>query len=482
MDFEPSPLLSVLQFEGVAIASLAVLFAAIWLRSREAGTGTLALGFAATALWYLTSDRMGPSGPALDTARQRVWGSLILVGIMLINFGVVQYLGAPRGRWRMLVAAFWLAPVLLLVAVAISPDVPRRVFHIGALLPYVAASVLAFRRAKQHPGDGHVLLGIALLTEASAPYVLLATGLPAEQLKYFAGAIVVMFGMAMLTISLLRRQRLLAAEVHHRAQAEDQLRYANIRLEARVSERTAHLQELVRGLEGFSRSVSHDLRGPLGGMSTLARTAAEALARGDAAAAKRALPVIAKQCDASVSLVATMLDLARLGDLQLRPEPICMTELVQAAFDEVMLSSPADERPELHGSQMPAVMADPRLLRPILVNLIGNAVKFSREVALPRIDVEATVQGRDLTICVRDNGVGMAPEVSERVFEPFFRAHDARFEGHGLGLSIVRRAVQTLGGRAWAESPTQGGAALCFTLPEAVVAEAPRHASARAAA
>jgi signal transduction histidine kinase len=70
---------------------------------------------------------------------------------------------------------------------------------------------------------------------------------------------------------------------------------------------------------------------------------------------------------------------------------------------------------------------------------------------------------------VRDNGVGLPPGAAERIFEPFAQAHGPRFEGHGLGLSIVRRAVQAMGGRTWAERPPQGGAALCFTLPGAVI-------------
>lgn len=475
------PLLTVLQLEGVVIAALAVLFAAIWLRSREGGTATLALGFAVTALWYLNADHIAYAGPNIDTPQQRFWSNLILLGVMLVSFGVVRYLGVPSGRRRVLLAAFWLPGALLLIGVALTPEIPRRVFHVGTMLPYLGTALLAFRRAKQHPGDGHVLLGLALLAAALTPYVLLAAGMPAVQLKYFAGAAVVLFGMALLAISLLRRHRALEAEVCLRAQAEDQLRDANTRLETRVQERTAHLHELICGLETFNRSVSHDLRGPLGGMSTLARMASDALAKGDTSMAQRALPMIAKQCDASVSLVATMLELARLGDLQLQPEPICLEELVQAAFGEATLDSPGRVRPELHCGPMPAVRADPRLLRPVLVNLIGNAVKFSREAAQPRIDVDATVHDRDLAICVRDNGVGMSAEVAERIFDPFYRAHGARFEGHGLGLSIVRRAVQTMKGRTWAEPQPQGGAALCFTLPGAVIAEAPRHADAAVA-
>ena len=482
MDFGPPPSLTVLQFQGVVITGLSILFAFIWHRSREAGARMLAIGFAVGAPWYLNADGIAYAGPNIDTAQQRLWSAVILAAVMIVSLGVVQYLGAPRGRRRLLLAAFWAPGPLLLIGLALSPEIPGRIFHFGTMLPYLGAALLALRRGQQHPGDGHVLLGLALLATALSPYLLLAIGLPAPQLKYYAGTTVVLFGMTLLTISLLRRQRALNTEVQLRARAEAGLRDANSWLETRVEERTAHLRELIGGLESFNRSVSHDLRGPLGGMATLAGMAADALARGDATVAERALPVIARQCDASVDLVATMLELARLGDLKLKREQVCLTDLIQAAFDEVMLGLPAGERPELHCAPMPALQADPRLLRPILVNLIGNAVKFSRQASRPRLDIDAAVHGREISICVRDNGVGLTPEIAERIFNPFYRAHAERFEGHGLGLSIVRRAVQILGGRAWAEPRPEGGAALCFTVPDAVADEATPQSAATVAA
>jgi signal transduction histidine kinase len=91
------------------------------------------------------------------------------------------------------------------------------------------------------------------------------------------------------------------------------------------------------------------------------------------------------------------------------------------------------------------------------------------------VDVEAGTEGRDVWVCVRDNGAGFGADVAEHLFEPFYRAHDKRFEGHGLGLSIVRRAVEGMGGITWAKSPSQGGAQLCFRLPDAAIDAAMPH-------
>jgi signal transduction histidine kinase len=215
-------------------------------------------------------------------------------------------------------------------------------------------------------------------------------------------------------------------------------------------------------------------------MSSLARMAAESLQRGDSALAERALPLIAGQCDASVGMVNTMLELARLGDAAVQRERVCMADLARSAFDEIRLSRADQAPPALFIGQMPLVMADARLLRSVFVNLLGNAVKFTRDTPHPRIDVEASVTGRDVSVCVRDNGVGFSADVAAQLFEPFYRAHDKRFEGHGLGLSIVRRAVQALGGNTWAQPRPEGGALACFRLPDAVVDDGPPQRARRA--
>jgi signal transduction histidine kinase len=172
-------------------------------------------------------------------------------------------------------------------------------------------------------------------------------------------------------------------------------------------------------------------------------------------------------------MVSAMLELARLGDAPVRREWVAAGDLARAAFDEVLLSNPGRERPAFRCVALPRVLADPDLLRPVFVNLLANAVKFTRDTAQAQIEVEARVDGRDVVISVHDNGAGFAPEVARRLFEPFFRAHGAHYEGHGLGLSIVRRAVEAMGGRAWAEAGAQGGARLCFRLDGAAPAEVP---------
>jgi signal transduction histidine kinase len=394
---------------------------------------------------------------------------VIATAIWGVNVGVVAYLGWPQGWLKGLVFACWLPTPFLIVALALGVPLPVRVFQIGSLLCYVASAVLAFARHRDEPGAGHLLLGLVLLSLPLTPFVMLALGVPAAQLRYVAAVPVALFGLILLTVSLLRRRHRLEAEVARRAKAEEQLRRVNAELESRVHQRTLYLQELVQGLEEFNRSVSHDLRGPLSGMASLARLANDKLQKGDADLAKRALPAIAEQADASTRLVSTLLELARLDDAALKQERVDLEALVRSAFAEVSLALGGATPPALRVDALPVVTADATLLRPALVNLLANAAKFSREASAPAIEVDARVAGGSVTVTVRDNGVGFEPAAADKLFDPFYRGHAARFEGHGLGLHIVRRAVERHGGRVWAQS-SGSGAAFCFTLPDAAPA------------
>jgi len=463
------PILTAIDVEVIVVAALATLFGAVWLRDRERGMAWLAFGFALMALWYFNSDRLIISGPTMAAPLLRHWAIVIAAAVWSVNAGVVAYLGWPQGRLKWLIFACWLPTPFLMVALALGIPLPVRVFHIGSLVCYLASAVLAFRRQVDEPGAGHLLLALVLLSLPLTPFAMLALGVPAAQLRYVAAVPVALFGLILLTVSLLRRRRRLEAEVARRAAAEEELRRANVELETRVQQRTLYLQELVQGLEEFNRSVSHDLRGPLSGMATLARMAFEKLQQGDPDLAKRALPAIAEQANASTKLVSTLLELARLDDAALKQERVNLGELVRSAFAEVTLGLGNANAPALRCGALPEVTADAALLRPALVNLLANAAKFSREATAPAIEVDASVTGPSVTVSVRDNGVGFEAAVADKLFDPFYRGHATRFEGHGLGLHIVRRAIERHGGRVWAQSGGIG-AAFCFTLPDAAPA------------
>jgi signal transduction histidine kinase len=456
----------VIAVESALMAVLAVLFLAIGWRRDERGFFVLSAGFALMATWYLGSEPVEYHEPWMDTPAQRLAGVGVALAVLVVTAGVARYLGPVGPRMRLLLLLCWTPGAALALVLLAGVDVAHRLFHVGVLASYVGVAVLALKRSLESPGQGHAMLGAALAGMPMLPLVMAWLSVPTQWLKPIAGWAVVVFGILVMLVALLRRQQLLQLEVQRRSAAEEALRQLNNDLEAKVRLRTEHLHELVEGLETFTRSVSHDLSGPLGAMSQLATLAETALAEGNQAPARAALPVIARQCDASTRLVRTLLSLARVGTVQARRQEVDLAALTQEACDEVLLSW-TGRRPELHLHHLPRLQSDPALLRPVLVNLIGNAVKFSDCSHPARVSVQACAVGRDLLLCVEDNGEGIDPAVAQRMFEPFVKGGDRGTAGHGLGLSIVRRAVMALEGQVWAE-PCATGARLCVRLPDAL--------------
>jgi signal transduction histidine kinase len=196
-----------------------------------------------------------------------------------------------------------------------------------------------------------------VLTLPLIPLIALALGLPPSQIGIVAGIPPVLSGMVLLTISLRRRRVALEHEVARRVAAEFLLRETNTKLELRVTERTADLQELVPGLEAFNRSVPHDLKDPLSGIADLARLAHDSLSKGGPDLALRSLPVIAKQADTSTRLVTTLLELARVGSTPLRYDRIRLSDLVEETFDSIRLTAKGP-LPVFSCSDLPEVVAD----------------------------------------------------------------------------------------------------------------------------
>lgn len=244
----------------------------------------------------------------------------------------------------------------------------------------------------------------------------------------------------------------------------------NEQLERRVHERTADLQEMVCGLESFNRAVSHDLRGPLGGISGLAAMASEALERNnDATLARKALPAIARQASTTESMLTSLLALARVGDAAVACSQVPVQAMVRDIIEQLSLSRPGQTMPTVIVHELPVVRTDPALLRPALLNLISNAVKFSGKSAQPRVEVGVMPDDGSgfHTFFVKDNGPGFDEAAASKLFTPFVRLHADQFEGHGVGLSIVRRAINKLGGGVWAKAQLGVGATFYVTLPVA---------------
>ena len=448
------------------LATLAIVFIALARRDREPGLTWLSAGFGLAAFWYAFEAGQPPPDPLLDTPAERFWACVLIAATVAMSLGVIGYLGDGHRRER----AWWLllAPALLTLApLALGFDVPRLVANLSTMVCYVGLAVLALRRARDEPGHGHVLLGLTLLAVPATFVALVALHTVPGHYRVLGVMPMLFFGMTLLTVSLLRRRRALEAEVARRAVAEQALQDANHTLEAKVQMRTQALQELVSNLEGFNRSVSHDLRGPLGGIAGLARLASDALVGGDLDMVQRSLAAISSQAETSTKLISALLQLARVGDARIAPRTVALEALTRDVIAQLQLAPGDAAKAQWIVGKLPDVQADADLLRPVLVNLITNALKFSRDAHPPIVRIDASVDAGEVTVHVRDNGVGFDAAAADQLFEPFMRLHGRKFEGHGIGLSIVRRAVERHGGRVWADAEPDHGATFHFTLPKA---------------
>lgn len=258
----------------------------------------------------------------------------------------------------------------------------------------------------------------------------------------------------------------LGSLMHSLDATADVLEKLNTELERRVAERTAQLEAANRDLEGFTYSVSHDLRTPLRAIDGFARTLLEDHAEALDDEGRRLLGVVCERARWMGVLIDELLDLSRLRHSPLSASALDMAALVQSALDEVV--GAAGEAPRWHCEigPLPAASGDPMLIRQVWVNLLSNAFKFSAKSAHPSVEVSGSMNGAELVYCVKDNGAGFDMRYYDKLFGVFQRLHRTEeFPGTGVGLAIVKRVVERHGGRVWAESQPGQGAAFYFSLP-----------------
>jgi signal transduction histidine kinase len=227
---------------------------------------------------------------------------------------------------------------------------------------------------------------------------------------------------------------------------------------------SASLLERLDSLGSFNRQVAHDLRGPLVSVVCAAERARQALASGDVRMAEQMLHLLALQAGGLNELVSELLALAQAGEAPLHQSAVDLTELALGAVEQARFMAHADAGVAVTVAPLPTVQCTGPLLRQVFLNLVCNALKFSRHAEHPLIEIGWDSNSPDHALYVQDNGVGFDRHHAERLFEPFSRLHGSEYAGHGIGLSIVKRVVERHGGRVWAEPRTPRGAAFYFTL------------------
>ncbi len=252
-----------------------------------------------------------------------------------------------------------------------------------------------------------------------------------------------------------------------RKRAQEQLRRFSAQLERRVTQRTAQLEAANKELESFSYSVSHDLRTPLRHISGFIEMLERTASRDWDPSSRATLKIIADSAKKMDNLINDLLTLSRMGCSEMRQTKVNMADLVDKVRTEL--------RTEIGKRQvawvieeLPEVVGDPVLLRQVWMNLICNALKYSRTRPESQIFIGSREEDQETVFWIRDNGVGFDPQYAHKLFGVFQRLHPVReFEGTGIGLAIIRRIVARHGGRTWAESVLGQGATFFFSIPKA---------------
>jgi PAS domain S-box-containing protein len=257
-------------------------------------------------------------------------------------------------------------------------------------------------------------------------------------------------------------------DVSRKREADEEIRKLNATLENRVTERTAELEMANKELEAFSYSVSHDLRAPLRAVDGYSQVVLEDYGPQLPKEAQRYLETIRRGAQSMGILIDNLLTFSRLSRTPLQKQEVNTGLMVRSVL-EGLLAERAGRQIEIRIADLPACQADPALLSQAWINLLSNALKYTRHRQPGVIDIGCKFEQGENIYYVRDNGAGFDMQYGHKLFGVFQRLHGKdEFEGTGVGLAIVQRIIHRHGGRVWAEAAVDRGATFYFTLKEEI--------------
>ncbi|MES2642928.1 MAG: ATP-binding protein [Myxococcota bacterium] len=395
-------------------------------------------------------------------------------------FALLAEIAGSRGstaavRAEQLAAALARAPQLVTFAIVAADDGTTlgEVARMGTSASVSAAVRRSLRRAQTGNGTETFLSVPVALAESPRPIVAFGVGahlgaarvvflgLPGSGVSGAAHRAVAFALDAALDNALLLER----ADGTPRTPAEQEVQELQADFERRVAARTEELTAAVHELDAFAYSVSHDLRAPLRAIDAygeiLEENLADKLSPPDAQLLRRLRGAAARMR----AIIDDLLALSQAGRDPLEFAEVDLAVLSATIIDELRRREP-ERVVEFLGADQAMVRADPRYLRLVLENLLGNAWKFTRkrDVALITLDTEESDE--NLRVLIHDNGAGFDPAHQSLLFEPFRRLHRMdEFEGTGIGLGLVKRIVGRHGGTVGAEGWPGQGATFWFELP-----------------
>jgi signal transduction histidine kinase len=270
---------------------------------------------------------------------------------------------------------------------------------------------------------------------------------------------------------LVNAQRALVKERGRLARALEELeeQYGKVEQLARtVQEQNEELERSNQALDEFAHAVSHDLKAPLRSISRYAEwieeDGFERLGEDSRAHLKR----LRDRAERMRTMIEGVLAYARAGREHAQPETVEVGALLREVVE--LLDPPEEIRVEIEPA-MPTLVTERAPLRQVFLNLIGNAVRYARTSDAPRVRVEVREAGEFVEFSVKDNGPGIAPRLQTKIWTLFHTLEpEEKAEGTGIGLALVRKLVETHGGRVWVESDLGAGAAFHFQWPASTMA------------
>ncbi|HLO60467.1 MAG TPA: ATP-binding protein [Bacteroidales bacterium] len=255
------------------------------------------------------------------------------------------------------------------------------------------------------------------------------------------------------------------SDITIRKKAENEVKLLNSELESRVIRRTKDLEEKTTDLEGFCYSVSHDLRAPLRAINGYSSIFLNKYSESVDEQGKSILKNVIESTIQMDNLINDLLSLSRIGRKEIVSNVLDMRTITESVINGLYGK---DEIKNLtfELKDIQKCKGDPSMITHVIYNLVENAVKYSSKSEQPRIEISSSHLGSEVVYHIKDNGIGFDQQYADRLFNVFQRLHtEEEFAGTGVGLAIVKRIIQRMGGRVWAEGKVNEGATFYFSLP-----------------
>jgi len=226
--------------------------------------------------------------------------------------------------------------------------------------------------------------------------------------------------------------------------------------------RTAELEAANQELEAFTSNVSHDLRSPLRTILAFSQLLRSEFGKQSPPRAQEYLETVIQTAEKMNLLIDDLLTFSRYSRQPLKKQKVDLAVLVREVLQELRIEQ-SGRRIETKIWELPLCYGDPSLLKQVLINLLSNALKFTREKEIVEIEVGCKQMDDEYVYFVRDNGIGFDMKNARNLFMGFHRL-SSKYEGTGIGLALVQRIIQRHGGRVWFKSEIDKGATFHFTL------------------